>query len=177
MGLAGKPRDRADIADRAFDAVADHQLDRFLHQEEGPANIGREHPVEKLGGRVQDRPAIGQRAGIHQHMHMAEASVRFGDHTPAILDRAKVGAQEQNRRPIFGRDAVRHCLAALLVTAGDDDSRRAGCRETAGDCRTEPLRCACSHADFAVHPVHSTTSYPANAITRMSSLCPFFAIS
>ena len=97
-------------------------------------------------------------------MHMAEAPVGFGDYPPAILDRSQIGPQEQRRHAMIGRNPVANRLAALLIAAGDDDARGAGRGQASGDCRAEPLRCAGDDADFAVHPVHWTTSYPANAI-------------
>jgi hypothetical protein len=67
--------------------------------------------------------------------------------------------------------------ATFGVAAGDDDALGAGRGQPAGDGRAQALRRAGDDADLAVHAVHCTTSYPAAAMTRSSSLWPFFAIS
>ncbi len=52
-GLAGVRGHRADVDDRAGDAVADHQPDRLLHQEERPAHVGREHRGRRARARCR----------------------------------------------------------------------------------------------------------------------------
>ena len=76
-------------------------------------------------------------------------------------------------------DAIRAATAvAFLAPAPDDgDARRARLGKEPRDGRAEALRAPRDHRDLSVDPVHCTTSYPASAITRISSSCPFFAIS
>ena len=96
----------------------------------------------------------------------------FGNGQPS-----QVAAHEEGGNAGIRGDPVGDRGAACFVTAGDDNSRRAGRSESPRDRRAEALRRAGDHADFTIHPVHDTTSYPASAITRISSAWPFLAMS
>ena len=148
--------DRADVDDGALDAVADHQPDRLLHQEERPAHVDREHPVEELGRRVEDRPAVGQRAGVDQHVHASEGLVGGGDDRAAILHVAEVGPDEVDRHPGVARDRLSDGRSLGRIAPEGDESRGAGFGQPPGDGGAEPLGRAGDDADLAIHPVHVT---------------------
>ena len=175
--MSREPRHRTDIDDPALDSVADHQLRRVLHQEEGRARVHREHAVEQLGRGVQHIAAVGQPGGVDEDVDAAEPLVGGGNDAPHILDVAEVGGYHFDRNVGFGGDGFRHRLTFFQPTTNDHDPRSACFGESSRDRRAQSLRATCDNSNFAADAVHFVTSYPTSAITRISSTWPFLAIS
>src|SRR5204862_3188543 len=93
-GLAGVFRGRADIHDRSRDAVSDHALDRFLHQEVRATHIGRKERVEKLRRSVENRSPVGERTGVYEHVHAAKETISLRNDLPTILNAREITASK-----------------------------------------------------------------------------------
>lgn len=66
--LPGKRRHRAHVDDGAFGSLAAHDFDHTLHEKERRTHVSREDAIEKLGGRVENRPAIGRRRRVDERV-------------------------------------------------------------------------------------------------------------
>ena len=121
-----------DVDHRALDLLPPHDLGGLLHQEEGRAHVDREHAVEQFRARVEDRAAVGDAGGVHQHVDAPERAVGPRGDLARLLDAREVGLHEF-RAAALGRDLPRHGLPALRVAAADHEAGGAALGEGAGD--------------------------------------------
>ena len=149
-GLAGVARHGADVDHGAGRALAAHDLGGLLHEEEGRAQVDREHPVEKLRRGVQDGAAVGQGGAVDQAVEFSEGRVGLGDHRPAILDVFQIRLDEMGRAA--GRAQVAGDLfAAFGVAPADHQAGGAAFGEEPRRRLAQTLRAAGDHGVFAGH--------------------------
>ena len=132
-GLSCKCRNGADAADSAFYAIADHRLNRGLHEEVGAADVGGKDTVEEFRRGIDDSAPLSARACDDEDIYSAKLFLAFGDDGKAVLNFGKVSPHELRFHSIAIRQALGDCCAVLGVATGDDDSRRPGGREPPRD--------------------------------------------
>ena len=140
------------------DAVATHQLDALLHQEEGATDIDGEDPVEQLRRGVEDGAAIGIAGRVHERVDPAEDPVRLRHDPTAGVHILKLRLSEDRAGAGLFGDPRRDRLAALAAAPRDDEAGGMARREFACDGRAQPLRRPRDDGDLARHIKHSVCS-------------------
>jgi len=126
------------VGDRPDDAFADHQLDRVLHEEERRAHVDGHHPVEELGLRVPDGAPLGVRRAVGEYVQGAEMLVGGRDDAAAGVHVDHVGLDEDGLAAA-GVQFLGGGLAAVGISAGDDDAGRTALGEELGGGAAEAL--------------------------------------